>query len=285
MTRALVDRATHAAALSSMLGDRAAIVAATSDIDPPIQLAQWLGQLGKLYGVPYRYLIPHDLLLPDESIRFFQLDESWIYALIEGACSIGHASTTQATQHAATSHKLHAVAQAPKLADGAAVPITGFVLRSQVVPGWPKLEIVPFDENGTELTLIRRDLLSPSILLYLVRGTIDHVVLREPAIGLHSGIDIDGEKRLRYVTVPTSAPAGTRAGDQLANVAAAPGFRDGGNRVLAVDALASAIETLLLANTANTAPDGQPLPFTAAEFGLEMVEGTQAVTFQSGTGS
>ncbi|MGO4408911.1 MULTISPECIES: hypothetical protein [unclassified Brevundimonas] len=278
----LINRTLHLQGLAQMLGGREAIAAATADIDPTVQLSDWLKRLGRLHGLPYRYMVPNDRFLPDESIRFFQLDFNWIYALIEGACSIGHAGQTDAVQHAITRWKLHDTAQI-EAAGAAPGSVTGFLLRSQIVPGWPRLEILPFDDKGVELVdVVRRELLSPSILLFMVAGTIDHVIIREPSIGLHSGIDIDGGKPLRYVTVPKAAPPGTSPGDQIAGVSAPVGFRPGGQRVLRLGALAERIQDLLSKNDANEGPDGKPLPFTSAEFALEMIEGTQAVTFRVG---
>jgi hypothetical protein len=278
----LIDRQAHLASLAAMFADRAAIAAATADIDPTVQLSDWLKRLEELHGLPYRYLVANDRFLPNEAIRFFQIDFNWLHALVEGACSIGHASDAEAAQHAVTRLKLHAAARRGVSANDGPIAVTGFLLRSQVVPGWPKLEVVPYDKAGAELIdMVRMDLLSPSILLYMVVGTIDHVVIREPAIGLHSGIDIDGGKPLRYVTVSVTAPAGTKPGDQLDGVSASVDYRAGNRRVLRINALADRIENLLDQNKANNGPNGEALPFTAAEFALEMIEGTQEVTFRS----
>ena len=281
----LINRTVLLHGLAATLNDRAAVAAATADIDPTVQLSDWLKRLGKLNGVPYRYLVPNDRFLPDESIRFFQVDFNWVYALVEGACSIGHASEAEAKQHAVTRLKLHGLAQRGLAAKEAPRPITGFLLRSQVVPGWPKLEIVAFDKAKTELVdVVRMDRLSPSILLYMVAGQIDHVVIREPSIGLHSGVDVDGQKPMRYVTVPDTAPAGTRPGDQLNTVSVQVPYRPDSPRVLRVNALADSLQSHLETNHANNGPDGKALPFTAAEFALEMIEGTQEVTFQAVAG-
>jgi hypothetical protein len=277
----LINRAALLQGLAGMLADRGAVAAATAEIDPTIQLSDWLKRLGQLHGLPYRYLVPNDRFLPNESIRFFHMDSNWLNALVEGACSIGHASDAEAKQHAVTRHKLHASAQRGLSAEEGTATVTGFLLRSQVVPGWPKLEVVPYDKAGAELVdVVRMDLLSPSILLYMVVGTIDHVIIREPAIGLHSGIDIDGGKPLRYVTVPATAPQGTKPGDQLDGVSASVDFRSGNRRVLRINALANSVKNLLDQHKANNRPNGEALPFTAAEFAIEMIEGTQEVTFR-----
>ena len=252
--------------------------------DLPDQLTTWLKRLGTLHGVPFNYLVPNEKMLPDESIRFFQVDFNWLYALVEGACSIGHSSKNESASHALLIHTLHAAAAIENLqTDSQTIEhMTGFFLRSQVVPGWPKLEVVAFDQAGNELTnVVRMDRLSASVLLYMVEGEIDHVLIREPAVGLHFGIEISGDKYLRYVTVPSSAPKETQPGDQMTVKPQQPSFRNGGHRTLKVNQLALSMAKTLHDNSADNAPDGSPLPFTSAEFTLEMVEGTQEVRFQS----
>ncbi|MEV6861927.1 hypothetical protein AB0M44_13120 [Streptosporangium subroseum] len=47
-------------------------------------------------GVPYRYLVPDERLLPVETIRFLQLDPQWIAHLLDGATSIGRITRADA---------------------------------------------------------------------------------------------------------------------------------------------------------------------------------------------
>src|SRR6185503_15442254 len=51
-------------------------------------LVEWIARLVLLYPVPFHYLIPHQSLLPPESLRFFHLDDNWVDALVDGAFSI-----------------------------------------------------------------------------------------------------------------------------------------------------------------------------------------------------
>ena len=65
----------------------------TDDPKPPQiaiakDLVDWLARLVLLYPVPFHYLVPHQSLLPSESIRFFHLDDNWVDALLDGALSI-----------------------------------------------------------------------------------------------------------------------------------------------------------------------------------------------------
>ena len=55
--------------------------------------------------------------------------------------------------------------------------------------------------------------------------------------------------------------------------------RAGARRALDIEGLAAAVKAKLASEQANNSPDGSPRPFTAAEFGLQMVEGVASVRF------
>lgn len=260
----------------------ATLTAAAADSAPlPGAVTQWLAKLAVLKGVPFGYLVPDADMLPTESIRFFVLDPNWINALFEGATSIGRSSTRDAELDARLVAQLYA-AVAP------ATTVSGFILRSNVVTGWPGIEVRAYDANHQRLTgVLRQDLLSPSVLLYMTSGQISYVDIGEPSEAMHFGVDIgQASKSLRYVTVPSSAPASTQPGDQIDNASVAVTYRSagGGKRVLKIADLASALQAGLVANNANLVPGGQQQrPFTPAEFALELVEGVQTVRFTNTT--
>jgi hypothetical protein len=109
-----------------------------SGAEVPDDIAGWLRELVALTGVPFSYLLPDATLLPPESIRFFAVDLNWIRALVQGAGSIGRASSFDAAHEAALAPALHAAARLPERA-------TGFLLRSAVVDAWPGLEVTAYD--------------------------------------------------------------------------------------------------------------------------------------------
>ncbi len=276
MTR-LALRHSQFAAVKSVATQFHVLAAAHEDIPVPGDVAGALHAVALLQGVPFGYLVPDDAMLPTESIRFFILDPNWINALLQGAASIGRSCSLEASVDATLVSKLYAAATPPS-------PVTGFLLRSNVVTGWPGIEVRAYDSNNAPLTtVLRQDILAPSVLLFMVQGVIDHVDLSEPAEALHFGVDIEGNtKSLRYVTVPPDAPAKTQPGDQIPGGVAPVTYRaaGGGKRVLKVGALAAAVQTALAGAKANLDPDtGQARPFTAAEFALELVEGVQGVRF------
>ena len=286
------------ARLNAALTDAATVAATHADTTLPPSIATWLGRLRLLYGVPTGYLVADPALLPPESIRFFAVDATWITALVEGAFSIGDATAGDAAHTAVLAQQMHAdAAAAARLVRSAATApspasdvATGFLLRSDVVAHWPALEVTAYDDRGVVLTPLRMDHLAPGLLLFLADGTIDHVDIHEPAEGLHFGHDVDASGaavvRTRWITVPPPSAARPPAGDDER----APGrlidggevavpFRAGGRGVIDVAALAGAIAAKLRAAQANNDPDGSERAFTAAELGLEMVEGVASVRF------
>jgi hypothetical protein len=170
---------------------------------------------------------------------------------------------------------------------GSDAPVTGFLLRSQVVTGWPNLEVWARDATGAPLTLVRLDVLPPAKLLALFDGTVAQVDIHEPSEGLHFGLDVGGGKLLRYVTVPagagTAQPGAPIDDDTVTLTAAEIPMR--GLGVIDVTQLAARIQANLVAVGANNAADGTARPFTSAEFALQMVEGAESVVFVNRPGA
>jgi hypothetical protein len=193
----------------------------------PRDLRLWLARLRLLEGVPFGHLVADPALLPPESIRFFHVDRGWIDALAEGALSVG----TVTTGDRAALESLYGTVRAEvdeaerlvrlpgwqpgaKVPVGLAGPLSGFVLRSRMVSGWPGLHVrayandnlrlarrpVPDDQVGGEmhdevfqrLALLRLERLSPAVLLALFDGVPQVVHLEEPRAGVQFGVDETG---------------------------------------------------------------------------------------------
>jgi len=113
----------------------------------------------KLEGIPYRYLIPDPKLLPNESIRFFQLDRHWVNAFICGAFSIGHTVAADLSEQLKT---LFLTEQEE---------VTGFLIRSLTVSGWPDFQVNAHPSpRGKDLSLVRKDNLDVDTRLFLLSG-------------------------------------------------------------------------------------------------------------------
>jgi hypothetical protein len=218
----------------------------------PRDLRLWLARLRLLEGVPFGQLVAHPDLLPPESIRFFHVDRGWTDVLIEGALSVG----TVTTADRSALEELYGVVRdevdeaerlvrLPGWEPGAAVPsgpagpVTGFLLRSRMVSGWPALHVrgyaadnlalpTPIDDDDVgeehddvlgKLPLLRLERLAPGVLLALFDGLPQVVHIEEPRAGVQFGVDeqdgaggVTGVVRLRdlatgeYVEPARTAP-------------------------------------------------------------------------------
>ena len=186
----------------------------------------FLSHLRLLIGVPFDYLCPDDRLLPDESIRFFYIDRSWTDRLVNGAIAVGKIGTREQAHHQGhapavnqqvdLSERIVRTIQrglqsfptakaANDMSPAPADTITGFLLRSSAVSGWPQMDVraysvdvpEPLDPSDPrvqpfQLTTLRLELLSPGIMLALFQGVPQLVILEEPHNGVMFGLHNDG---------------------------------------------------------------------------------------------
>lgn len=290
------------------LVQRAAAPAAGDSPDtPPIppEIIAWLARAMLLYGVPFEYIVPHEALLPEESIRFFFFDRNWLFRLVDGAVSVGVGSSRdfialyqnfEALALAAVDTALSVRAtlrgrvagidtEARIRADfaldaGSADPDTwtGFLLRSTVVAGWPGIEVGAFDANDKPLQLLRVDRLSPNILLCIIRGVPSRVALMEPPEALHFGVLAAPAGGGFDVILRGLGFGGFQAGVQFtgspAPSAAIPMTATAG--VVDVTQAAANLKTALAAQNA-LSPDQT---FTSSELGIQMVLAAGLQNFQ-----
>ncbi len=260
-----------------------------------VQIIAWLSRLHLLYGIPFNYLVPDIRMLPDESIRFFQVDENWITALIDGAFSPGTTIATSTVSQALqpqvqvyVNENLSSVRSGMlEVEQGESAPanLSGFFLRSAVVSGWPGMEVSGYSDAAGEnkLAILRMERISPSLLLCLFNGIVARVEMREPAETIHFNFNLNAvnytgldavtdeyyDKSIRYVNSMDNIVAGTFTGVTV-DVTVLE------NKVVRIHSLASTM-------AANAWAPGTPEPekiFTSAEFALTMVQNTDFVTFQ-----
>jgi hypothetical protein len=173
-------------------------------------LVEWIARLVLLYPVPFHYLVPHQSLLPSESLRFFHLDDNWVDALVDGAFSIAvrtfddkrqgvRAELQSALSKIVYQHRLRLLGKNPEWSPSEtymSMPKSGFLLRSRVVSGWPGVEVTartnaPADPNLPQI--LRFDEIAEGVLFCLARGLIQEVTFREPREGLTFGVGSDGK--------------------------------------------------------------------------------------------
>lgn len=183
----------------------------------PGELRRFLARLRLLHGVPFSYLVPDAKLLPIESIRFFYIDRAWTDALVQGALSVGTISTADRAQLEAVYPHIRTevdVAErtvrqprGEKLLQGPGGTITGFVLRSRAVSGWPNLHVRAYSQDVLEddvlsteaeshpsrMKVLRMERLAPAVLLVLFDGVPEVVHIEEPRQGIQFGARLDPE--------------------------------------------------------------------------------------------
>jgi hypothetical protein len=259
----------------------------------PTTVQNWLGQAMLLYGVPFRYLVPDEEMLPQESIRFFYLNLDWINAMLQGACSVGRASETdeladqllrsrffevseklalqlRASAKATADQRRGEEADASPPAPVLYWPLTGFLMRSAAVESWIGLEstasgVSTAGQSLTSLQILRMDRLAPDILLCIYNGKVTEIEAKEPPEGIHFGA--------------TSKPKGGYEKTGLRNITG--DARTMGDKTVEVPTRGRTVSVAALAAEMCEALKFAQRDFTSAEFAVQMIESPAKVTFKS----
>lgn len=184
-----------------------------TDSSVPQELRSWLVRLRLLEGVPFANLVADTELLPPESIRWFYLDRRWTDALVQGALSVGTVNSDDRThltaQYDAIRDELdqeernHRRLPGTPRFGGKVEAVSGFVLRSQAVSGWPGLHVRAFSVDPEEsddatypeadprrMRLLRLERLAPAVLFCMFDGVPEVVHVEEPRQGVQFGFDM-----------------------------------------------------------------------------------------------
>jgi hypothetical protein len=256
----------------------------------PGELRRFLARLRLLHGVPFSYLVPDAELLPIESIRFFYIDRAWTDALVQGVLSVGTVSTADRAQlEAVYPHIRSDVDDAERTIrtpsgeerlTGSGGTITGFLLRSRAVSGWPNLHVRAYsrdvldddaltteaESHPDRMKVLRMERLAPAVLLVLIDGLPSVVHIEEPRQGIQFGVRLDPEdppsQRRAKVKVrdrATGDPVPPADDFTTANSVDVP-FRPGAPGVINIGALRDRLRTKAPTNgtVSNAAPALEP---------------------------
>lgn len=188
----------------------------------PADILRALARLRLLEGVPFSYLVPDAELTPPETIRFFYLDRNATDALVQGALSVGTVNSVDRVELAQlyqiVRDEVDSAERLVRMKDsdapqidaqgrpiGAAGPISGFILRSRLVSGWPGMHVRAYatdnrpddqtipemDSSPDRVRLLRMERLAPAVLLVLFDGVPAVVHLEEPRSGIQFGVRLD----------------------------------------------------------------------------------------------
>ncbi len=211
-------------------------------------LQPWLSQLVSFQSIPANYLVPEENLLPKESIRFFHVDKNWQVAALSGAFSVG------GDWDSASQTNDNAFNKFLKL-EGAY--LMGFLLRSDVVNGWPGLLIDGLDANNSKHLPLRRQL-SRDVLLCLFNAEINQVDFHQKPEVMHFGLLHENDKFLKK--------ARNAEGDEIGDPIPVNWQSDAKERVINMNELAKTLDG-----------NGSVNP---AKFAMNMIEGVPKVIFK-----
>jgi len=300
---------TPSAALRERMTAKEQIDASIPESSMPPYMEMFLAHLRLLIGVPFDYLVPDARLLPDESIRFFYIDRSWTDRLVDGAIAVGKIGTREQAHHQAHSAGLQSQLdltervvrilqrglQPDTISTQSAGIVTGFLLRSAAVSGWPSMDVRAFSEivppspgnvddpkeaqwaanAGTvQLRTLRLELLSPSVLLALFDGIPQLVWCEEPHHGVQFGVtESDGA----FLLDRHEASGETEPGETPAQQVPVP-LRAANGRVIAVQELRRRLYAL-------QSTDAKLIPQTgSAAFAIELLNYPWRQRFQGAGG-
>lgn len=225
----VINAAAHMAIMSNAVKMVSAIAATKVPTEPedkvdpngvvPPDVVRYLARLRLLEGVPFNYLVPDATMLPLETVRFFYVDRNWLDALVDGALSVGTVSSADRQQLA----DLHPVVRAEvdraermvRMKDsdvpavdaqgrpvGIAGQMTGLLMRSKLVSGWPAMHVRAYstdtreddqtipdmDTSPDRVRVLRMERLAPAVLLVLFDGVPAVVHIEEPRSGIQFGV-------------------------------------------------------------------------------------------------
>ena len=164
--------------------------------------------------------------------------------------------------------------------------VTGFLLRSDVVAGWPGLlvdgygEVVDNDDSipdKDKLELLRMDRLSANVLICLFKGEVKTVDIHQKPETLHFGLDSDDGGETFYKKLKDSDGNSLTDNNNIDVTVNLIPWKAQDTRTLNIDQLKKDIEIELKKSNISFPS------FTSAQFALEMIEGVEKVRFTAKT--
>ncbi|KAK3689755.1 hypothetical protein B0T22DRAFT_528582 [Podospora appendiculata] len=108
-------------------------------------ILSWVIDKLHLANIPAHYLLPDPSCLPEETLRFFHVDENWTDALVDGALSLANHWAAQPAKDDCRTAIKHAINKALYEPDAKLghiqMPKYGFLLRSQLLVQFPDISV------------------------------------------------------------------------------------------------------------------------------------------------
>lgn len=269
----------------------------------PPALEDWLSRLSLLYGVPFEHLVPNAAMLPVESLRFFYVDPNWTSCLVDGALSVGaHSSRDTALVQSVYIQMQHSIEASMQLVRrnlaqaelpdqlNTGLAVSGLLMRSQLVSGWPGLEIVAYEDYtiganqqlipSGKIETLRMERLAPDVMLCLYGKMPKLVQVSEPKEGLAFGTQSGDVLVPRFMGYHPNQPVGqpvtgnVKPEDEVKVVERKPG-----SQVMDIIATKAAlVQVLKRYNALNDTGDLSP-----ADFAVQLIKLAEQQSFLSGT--
>lgn len=269
----------------------------------PPALEEWLSRLSLLYGVPFEHMVPNAAMLPVESLRFFYVDPNWTSCLVDGALSVGvHSSRDTALMQSIYAQMEHSVEASMQLVRrklaqaelpeevNMGLAVSGLLIRSQLISGWPGLEIVAYEDYtiesnqkikpGTKIDTLRMERLAPDVMLCLYGKMPKLVQISEPKEGLAFGTQSGDVLVPRYMGYHAGQPVGepvtgsVKSEDTVKIVERSPGS----NVMNIMETKAALVKVLKKYNALSDTGDLSP-----ADFAIQLLKLAEQQSFLSGT--
>jgi hypothetical protein len=140
----------------------------------PKNVQDWCQKRLELHGLPFEYLVPDARMLPENSLRIFRINKTWLECLLSGALAVGRGGDKERCYEAEYRSVVYSKSTSGQ---------TGFLLRSPAVNEHPDLKVVA---EGTTKE-IRLEKIADGILLGIYEGKFNSLEFSLPPIGLHFG--------------------------------------------------------------------------------------------------
>ena len=229
-------------------------------------IREFFTSLSLLKGLSLPQMVPDESMLPMESLRVFYIDPCWVSCLLDGALSIGRNCSKDMIHDETELVKINETAES-----GADIR-TGFLLRSQIISGWPGLEVRCFSK-GTALAPVRLEILGGNVMFCIVDGELDEIELTEPGDALYFGVEKEQGRLVKELVSLKEQEVGKSLGAAEPVV-----FRDEGLGVIDVAAFAENMDRKL------RQCGGAGEYFSSLEFAAEMIKERvrMKITFKGG---
>ncbi|KAI5783941.1 hypothetical protein DFH27DRAFT_578016 [Peziza echinospora] len=180
----ILDEELHTAACEIASGSGGATGVAEDGHPPPYNeyntaaspdwmvVHKFVTDLLHLVNIPPHYLVTDPSHLPQESIRFFHVDQNWLDAAVDGALSLGnHADHGGGVRRALkAAYNRYLAADLPALAYRPAVPRYGFFVRSVLITQFADMRVTtePARSKLDGPVLLRQEIVDPEIMFCLL---------------------------------------------------------------------------------------------------------------------